>query len=183
MKIVLVAITCFILGGAAFYSFNQYQNVLEENKMLKLKTPALSPTTSVAVDVSKAPQVSPEAKMEKKAEEGSIEGTLGYPAGGIPKLEVYAFNSSNMKNYFMIETAVNQTSFEITGVLPGTYYVVAYPTDYSISGAYTKMVPCGLSVDCKDHSMIPVTVKAGEVTKGVEVKDWYAPDDAFPKKP
>lgn len=183
MKIVLVALTCFILGGAAVYSFNQYQIIEKENKELKLKvksdTGELSPAPKGMVVISPTG----EKVMDEKKAEGSIQGTLGYPSSGIPELFVYAFDSTNEKKYFMIETAVNQMTFTMNGIPAGSYYVVAYAKDYAVSGAYTKMVPCGLSVECTDHSMIAVTVLPGETTKGVEVKDWYAPEGTFPKKP
>ena len=72
-----------------------------------MKANGVTPTGAVIIDDKKTSQVTPEKKMEKEVELGSIEGTLGYPAGGIPKLEVYAFDSSSLKNYFMVETAVN----------------------------------------------------------------------------
>ena len=84
---------------------------------------------------------------------------------------------------YSVETAVNQSTFEISGMEQGTYHVVAYPKEYAVSGGYTKAVPCGLSVDCKDHALIDVVVNPGEATKGIEVKDWYASEGAFPKKP
>lgn len=184
MKTVLVALTCFILGGATFYGYSQYQKMNEENRTLKMK---LEKSTSMTVGVSENTKVSvtPEEKKmtSKKEEMGSIQGVLGYPAGGIPELEVYAFDAMDEKKFYMIQTKANQTEFVIEGVNPGKYHVVAYTKDAALSGAYSKMVPCGLSVDCKDHSMIDVMVQAGEVTSKVEVKDWYAPEGSFPKKP
>lgn len=83
----------------------------------------------------------------------------------------------------MVDTQVNQNSFTISNVDPGSYFVVAYVKNSDYSGSYTKAVPCGLSVDCTDHTMIDVIVNPGETASGVEVRDWYAPPDAFPKKP
>jgi hypothetical protein len=114
---------------------------------------------------------------------GSISGVLGYPASGIPPLEVYAISKDDAKKFYFVKTALNQTTFTIKDVAPGVYVVVAYSLDYKISGGWTKAVPCGLTVACKDNSLIPVTVKAGEETKGVEVKDWYAPPGTFPAPP
>ncbi|MGQ9553761.1 MAG: hypothetical protein ACUVWR_06595 [Anaerolineae bacterium] len=40
-----------------------------------------------------------------------------------------------------------------------------------------------MSVDCADHSLIGVEVRAGETTTGIDPGDWYAPEGAFPPDP
>jgi hypothetical protein len=50
-------------------------------------------------------------------------------------------------------------------------------------GGYTAAVLCGLSVDCTDHGLLPVTVIAGQVTSGIDPTDWYAEPGAFPPNP
>ena len=184
MKTVLVALTCFVLGGAVFYAYNNYSSLQKENESLRVKLASQSKNSinsmpETSIDIS--PTI--EKKLIEEVKGGSIQGTLGYPASGIPELSVYAFEVGDNKKYFMVDTAANQTEFTIPNVTPGSYYVVAYAKGYTVSGGYTKMVPCGLSVDCKDHSLIEVVVKSGELSKGVEVKDWYAPEGTFPKKP
>ncbi len=73
------------------------------------------------------------------------------------------------------------------------YYAVAYPYSADtytapapgspvLAGGYTNAVPCGLSVDCTDHSLIAITVIAGQ-TITVDPGDWYAPEGAFPPMP
>lgn len=181
MKTVLVGLTCFVLGFGIFYGFTQYQKLQEENKNLKMKlqdnvSPSATPQKEEIV-----PTAEPATSLKVKP--GSIQGTLGYPSSGIPELTVYAFSTTDEKKFYSVETTVNQTTFEIPGMEQGTYHVVAYPKEYAVSGGYTKAVSCGLSVDCKDHSLVDVVVTPGETTKGVEVKDWYAPDGTFPKKP
>lgn len=183
MKTVLVALVCFLLGGTVFFGITQYQKLQKENQELKMKVAQPLPTpekTNIQTNMVSPTQAEP---MKEKAQTGSIEGSLGYPSSGIPELSVYALNSQDQTKYVMIQTVVNQTTFTISDVPAGTYYVVAYPKESGIAGGYTQMVPCGLSVDCKDHSFIPVIVKPGETAKGVEVKDWYAPEGTFPKKP
>jgi hypothetical protein len=117
---------------------------------------------------------------------GAITGTLSYPSEGIPPLRVVAFNVSS-DEYSYVDTLTNQSTYTID--LPaGTYNVVAYsiggdgfPT--GLSGGYSQAVPCGLSVDCTDHSLIDVTVTAGATSSGVDPGDWYAPDGSFPPMP
>lgn len=164
--------------------------------------PTVSPSPTAEIEESPTPESeelsatpikpSPTAveDEEKKAEPtkasedkspGKIEGTLGYPSEGIPPLEVYAIPAAGKGKYFFIKTYQNQGKFEIEDVEPGSYYIVAYSNN--LSGAYSKAVPCGLSVDCKDHSLIAVEVKSGQTAGGAEVRDWYAPEGTFPKKP
>jgi hypothetical protein len=176
MKTLIIALVAFGLGIGALYAYNNYQAMVQENKNLKMVV-TVSPTTSTMTTVS------PTTETPQVTTTGKISGTLGYPAEGIPLLTVYAFDTTNEKKYFLVNTQVNQGQFTIAGVEPGSYYVVAYAKDYQASGGYTKAVACGLSVDCKDHSLIAVTVKSGETASGAEVKDWYAPDGTFPKKP
>lgn len=176
MKTALIALAAFLLGIGALYVYNNYQSMVQENKNLKMVV-TISPTTEPVVTT-----VSPTSSTQTAAK-GEIAGTLGYPSEGIPPLTVYAFDTTNEKKYFKLNTKVNQTSFTISDVDPGSYYVVAYTKDSESSGGYTKAVSCGLSVDCTDHSLIAVSVKAGETTSGVDVKDWYAPEGTFPKKP
>ena len=116
----------------------------------------------------------------------TISGELGYPSSFIPPLRVYAVDSTNGE-YFSVDTLQNQGTYSIN-VKPGTYLVFAYPrgTEGSASGlggGYTPAVACGLSVNCTDHSLIPVQVGAGQGITGIDVKDWYAPEGSFPTPP
>jgi hypothetical protein len=113
---------------------------------------------------------------------GSISGTLSYPSEGIPPLRVVAFNIDGL-SYQYVDTLSNQSVFQITGLAPGIYHVVAYIMDGTYAGGYTEMVPCGLSVDCPDHSLIDVTVVSGLDAPGVNPADWYAPEGTFPPYP
>jgi len=180
MKIIIIILISFLLGFGAYWGYNQYQTVLKENQELKeLEKSIPSTVDSDTVFPTEIP--TPTINLSK----GKIEGVLGYPSEGIPPLEVYAFNAANQSKYFMVKTVQNQGLFTIEEIDPGAYYVVAYPggSNSNYAGAYSKMVPCGLSVECTDHSLIPVTVTEGATTTGIEVRDWYAPEGTFPKKP
>ncbi len=177
-KIVVILLVVGLIGGTAFY-FGQKSNVKDD------KTPA--PTKEVEkLSVENTMPVIGEENVEEqiveKNEKGIIKGTLGYPSEGIPPLEIYAISSTDDSKYFFIKTAQNQNSFEIEDVDPGTYYVLAY-AESNFAGGWTKAVPCGLTVDCNDHSLIEVEVKAGKTASGIEVKDWYAPENTFPSRP
>lgn len=137
-----------------------------------------TPKPVQTVVATAVPSASPE-----QTQTGMISGTLGYPAEGIPAMEVVAFKQSDKSVYYSVKTAVNAGSFVIPNVPAGTYVVVAYPSSGTLSGGWTKAVQCGLSVECKDHTLLPVDVAAGKTTSGVEVKDWYVEAGTFPAKP
>jgi hypothetical protein len=112
---------------------------------------------------------------------GGIAGQLSYPSSFIPSMVVVAYEVGGF-NYRYVITNENSAAYQIDDLPPGDYYVVAYP-DPSYPGGYSQAVPCGLSVDCTDHSLIPVPVKSGEVTQGVNPGDFYAPEGTFPAYP
>jgi hypothetical protein len=113
---------------------------------------------------------------------GSISGTLSFPSEFIPSLRVVAFSVDGF-NYRYVDTMQDQGTYQITGLAPGKYHIVAYVIGGAPAGGYTQMVPCGLSADCTDHSLIDVTVEAGKDTPNVNPADWYAPDGTFPPMP
>lgn len=113
---------------------------------------------------------------------GSITGTLNYPSEMIPPLQVIAF-SVDSQNWYMVLTVENQATFQIDNLPPGEYTVVAYLAGNDYGGGYTPAVACGLSVDCEDHSLIPVLVESGQVVSGIQPHDWYASPGAFPQNP
>lgn len=115
-------------------------------------------------------------------EPGSISGTLSYPSSFIPALRVVAFQVNGF-NFRWVDTMENQTTYQITGLAPGLYHVVAYTMDGLFAGGYTQMVPCGLLASCTDHTLINVEVKPGQDTPSINPGDWYAPAGVFPPKP
>lgn len=190
-KLFLVGTFCFLLGAGALFAWSAYSKTQQENAQLKAQlqptaTPVVvpnNPNEKKMAAASPTPVVEND-QMAPATEVGSITGTTGYPSEGIPPLEIYAFKESDHSVYFKIVTKTNQQSFTIEDITPGVYVVVAYPVGgEGLTGGYTKAVPCGLSVDCKDHSLIEVEVMAGQTKSGVEIKDWYAPANQFPAKP
>jgi hypothetical protein len=182
-----------ILGGALFYSWSRYTTLQTENMALKEQLASPSPKAmgqatpaATAKPVASATPVAtatPESSPATAAT-GTISGSLGYPAGGIPPLVVYAFKQGDFKTFHKLTTKTNQTTFTLENIPTGTYLLVAYPQDSGeLVGGYTKAVACGLSVDCKDHNLLPVVVEAGKTVANVEIKDWYAPAGTFPAKP
>ena len=120
---------------------------------------------------------------------GTITGRLSFPSSFIPSMRVVFFTSDNIVIAYT-DTAQNQATYSIE--LPeGTYHVVAYPYDpanppsdsnNTFAGGFTDAVPCGLSVDCTDHTLLDATVVAGQ-TVIADPDDWYAPPGSFPSMP
>ena len=85
-------------------------------------------------------------------------------------------------------TAEGQQDFQIDGLTPGTYEVVAYTVGSQsfppgLSGGYTQAVICGLGQGCTDHTLVQVLVAAGQAVAGINPADWYLVDGAFPPFP
>lgn len=122
---------------------------------------------------------------------GHITGRLSFPSSFIPPMRVAVFGIDNTIVAYT-DTAKNQGTYSVD--LPaGTYTVVAYPYDATsttlpsssspvFAGGYTQAVPCGLTVTCTDHTLIPVTVAANQ-TVNADPGDWYAPEGTFPSMP
>ncbi len=121
---------------------------------------------------------------------GSIQGRLSYPSEMVPPLRIVAFrviNGQQTGDYEFINTIVGQNQYQMDGLPVGSYWVVAYTINEQgqasgLAGGYTKAVPCGLSVECSDRSLIPVEVQAGQ-TSSADPADWYAPPGSFPADP
>ena len=113
---------------------------------------------------------------------GSVSGALSYPSEFIPPLRVVAFNVNGL-NYRYVDTMQDQATYQITGLAPGVYHVVAYIMGGERAGGYTQMVPCGLSIDCTDHTLLDVTVQPGQDTPNIDPGDWYGDISNFPPYP
>ncbi len=114
---------------------------------------------------------------------GSISGPLHYPAEPLPAMYVAAY-AVGAPGYGYVLTAPGEASYEIDGLSPGVYHVVAYTVGgggfpAGLAGGYTQAVPCGLGTNCRDHSLIDVLVEAGEAKNQVAPDDWYAPAGTF----
>ncbi len=187
---VLIAVVFFLLGFGVFYGLTQYTSLLKQNQELKLQ---LKPDEDKDLRPSQAEEAkiaSPSPVQEKKPVKtittGTIKGDLSYPSEYYPGMAIYAFKADDYSIYYLTETQDHQGDFVLADIPAGIYHLIAYakkdgPTNFG--GGYTKAVPCGLSVDCPDHTFIPVVVKAGETTIGVELSDWYAPEGTFPERP
>jgi len=122
------------------------------------------------------------AKVPGAGQPGIIRGRLSYPSEYLPGQRIIAFDTATMDIAAEVTTEDGQGEYELSAPA-GDYYVVAYTLDGSLSAGYSQAVPCGLSADCTDHSLIPVHVNAGEAVNDIDPQDWYAEEGAFPPMP
>lgn len=102
---------------------------------------------------------------------GAISGSLSYILDEIPGLRVVAFNLST--NYwYWSSTPEGQSFYSIAELPPGTYHVVAYDAEGRAGGHAGR-----------NHDLLPVAVRSGETTSGVDITDWQAPEGTFPPDP
>lgn len=122
---------------------------------------------------------------------GTITGFVSYPGESVPPQRVIAFDVRDVTIYFSVEIA-DSGSYSLE-VPAGTYVILSYLIDPVSAGAtpglwaaYSKAVPCGLSVDCTDHGLQPVSVDAGEELTEINPGDWYlepGEDAGWPEDP
>jgi hypothetical protein len=141
-------------------------------------TPDINPNDWYAEEKAFPPMPGPAPSVGT----GSITGSLSYPSEFIPPLRVFAFQVGT-ENYYYVDTIQDQSSYRIDDLPAGYYQVVAYILSGNYAGGYTQAVPCGLSVECTDHTLIEVPVNTGQVLTDVDPGDWYAPEGAFPPAP
>ncbi|MDD3721838.1 MAG: hypothetical protein PHW92_05015 [Lutibacter sp.] len=113
---------------------------------------------------------------------GTVKGTVCYPSDYIPAMNVYLKNKETSKIY-SLDVKENQRPFMFKKVPEGNYIAFAYTvqeisTDLNnktsiANGGYTHAVPCGLTVDCKDHSLLIFKVEKGKTTKNIQICDWF----------
>jgi hypothetical protein len=127
------------------------------------------------------PAIPASATSAAPAGSGQASGRICYPSEGIPSMTAY-FQETGTNAVQQLSIAQNQSSYEIA--LPaGTYVAYAWLPDFSLGGTYSKAVPCGLSVDCTDHSLLTFEVGSGGNTDGIDICDWYGQPGEVPMPP
>jgi hypothetical protein len=177
------------------------------------QTPAVAAQTAPPSPSIPAP--SPTDLPTATPQAGAITGRLGYPSEFIPPLTVYAISTADQRVWYSADVPRfppllltprptgtfapgTEPRYTITGVAPGTYYVLAYRNDGQQPvgpGLYSRRVACrtgGAPSTCgpaDDFSLAIVTVNAGQTTTGIDVEDWVPPagpgqpSPSFPPRP
>ncbi|NWF64655.1 MAG: hypothetical protein HXY38_10150 [Chloroflexi bacterium] len=144
--------------------------------------PTLQALTLQALEGTPAAQTTPTLES-LTSQTGSISGRLSYPSSGIPPLLVVAFNV-NTSDYYWIQTAQDQPTYQMNGLPPGAYHVVAYALpDGKLAGRYDQFYVCGLAQGCNDDNWVDVQVQAGVVTPNVDPGNWYGGAALYPPMP
>ena len=120
---------------------------------------------------------------------GAVSGRAVYPSGlqNHPTYPIVLVRADDPRVYRLLHLEppvrpLEPRPYTVTAVEPGSYFAVAYlSTDRS--AGFTRAVACGLGATCTDHSLVPVTVRAGETTSGVDVLDWPAPGTMILARP
>lgn len=198
-KLVVIIFCVLFVVIASMCSFTSSQVAQKSTEIAQMKSTLADMEATLtlqavgATDIAPPPtakateDVQPVADTEPAT--GAITGNLSYPSDFIPELRIIAFEvvDNNMTGtWYSVDTVMNQRTYQIEGLPAGNYYVIAYMRDAgenALRAGYTLYVPCGLSVDCSDHSLIAVEVQAGSVVEGVDPGDWYVDPSNYPPDP
>lgn len=124
---------------------------------------------------------SPSSSPSPATQNGTIDGQICYPSEGIPAMTAYF---EDVVSHAVVSLAIPANhSIYTVDLLLGTYYAYAWVGEFALGGSYSQAVPCGLTVACPDHSLIPVNVTAGQTTSGVDICDWYGGPGSVPTPP
>ncbi|MBX4206132.1 hypothetical protein KW795_02945 [Candidatus Microgenomates bacterium] len=166
--LILVILVIGIAGGALGYK-----------AFLEMQIPkvAIEPTTTPSNQEPLIQSPTPTAVTF-----GTVEGTLGYPAEGIPASMVVCAETLTNQKVKCTDKHIEDIGKYKSGqgykldLEAGEYYIYAQiPTNASYKAYYSEFVTCGLSVNCTSHKPLKVTVKVNETTKSIDPQDWYAP--------
>lgn len=175
MALVLVGMACACPNLAGIQSTLDVVQKTIVQGITEIPQTVESVATSIGTLKAEMTQPAPAGK-------GTIRGHLIYPAEVLVAQRIIAFDTATMTKVAEVSTVQGQNTYELS-VPAGDYFVVAYTLDGGLAAGYSQAVPCGLSVDCTDHSLIAVHVGSGAVVENINPQDWYAPDGAFPPMP
>lgn len=157
------------LVGIGFVTFKSYQL---NRETLKNGVSKMVDETSDKIFVTKTDDVVLVESNGDKEPMGTISGELCYPSQSIPPLVLY-FEDAETGNILTLDTELNQDTFEFE-IAPGSYTAFAYVKGIDESpGGYTEYVPCGLTDECLDHTLIEFKVVDDGLTSDIDICDWY----------
>ncbi len=107
---------------------------------------------------------------------GVVNGRVDVPSELAPATDValnLIFENVMTQEATFVPLGSGEDVFDVT--LPvGTYYAYVWLSDFSHKGAHTA---CAAGETCEEHALQPVTVLDGEAVSGVDMNDWYAPEE------
>ncbi len=131
--------------------------------------------------LTEEPSPAPPSTDTPEPTTGTISGRVCYPSEFIPAMTAY-FVESSTNTVNQLPIAENQGTYSID-LPPGTYVAYAWMDGFTFGGSYSQAVPCGLTISCTDHSLIPVNLTAGSVITDVDLCDWYGESGDVPIPP
>ena len=102
----------------------------------------------------------------------NVSGKVCFPDGEVPPMTAY-FEETETEELVELPISGGQESYAVK-IPPGTYIAYTWLTDFTRGGLYSHAVPCGLKAGCDDHSMLPFTIKEGELLEDIDLCDWFA---------
>ncbi len=151
-----------------------------------LPTPAPTPTPTPAPSPTESPQPTtaptptPSPRPSPGASFGTVTGDVCYPSEPpIPAMNLYFENTQTGEVVTASRSQGAGQAYEVE-LAPGTYVAYAWLADGALGGSYSAAVPCGLTVDCTDHNLLPFEVSAGSTVTGIDICDWYGEPGAVP---
>ena len=107
---------------------------------------------------------------------GNVKVKLSYPsADGIPSLVVILKNTKTGKIYtYISKFGENNHVFKNISSRKYIAYCFENIPNSNYGAGYTKAVPCGLSINCEDHSFIEFYVTKKGTTNNIYIADWYS---------
>jgi hypothetical protein len=176
MNAVPFPVTVFVEDGRIVrlqhHMGSEAQGILDE---LPVEAILISP--SEAQDVKA--ELEPEVPQVAEVDNGTVTGSVCYPGESSPDMTLY-FEELTRGDLAYQSHPEGQDSYSII-LSPGTYIAYAYTLEgEGLGGMYSQAVVCGLGAECTDHALVNFEVKPGQETNGVDICDWYAPDDVPP---
>lgn len=162
------------------------------------------PTTAVIAPIPTAtatPTASSSPVPTPTPQPGSITGRFAYGSDFIPPVTVYAIGADDQRVWFSVEfpgygnpprptaqPGSEPGTYTLSGVAPGTYWVVAYRNDGQKPdpGVYTRQAECMRrtpSGPCPDQTPVLVTVTAGQTTREIDIVSWWPGSGLMPPPP
>lgn len=188
--VVIVALAA-LAAALALYVTRTEKPTASLSPAVAVQTATPTPTTP-ASPLTERPAATPGRSYHRQVPNGS---------DFIPPVTVFAISTTDPRVWYAVvftgfgspprptpPPGVLQPTYTITGVAPGTYWVVAYRDDGQLPdpGYYSRRVDClrtTPSGPCPDASLVPATVIAGQTTTGIDVISWGPPNPAAPSSP
>jgi hypothetical protein len=113
---------------------------------------------------------------------GAIQGILSYPSEGLPQGLLVCAASLEFGDTYCTDRRIQifdpARGFSVSGyellLPPGRYHVYAEVPNFPLRAYYSLFNICGSHVACPSHDPIIVTVRSGQLLRGVDPGDWYA---------